>query len=192
MATLAQVILRGNIADRPTDNNNPDTIGRLYIAEDEGQTYRDNGTGWDTIKYYRDLPHSALCFHDTARVTVGDPDLLITIDPDQRHNFYAEQNPADDLDAFEFDIAVGSGYYDLLVYCQKGPDCGILEVRYNDDGPMTTFDLYNAAPLANVLIVYNHYKYVPGHTILKFAVNGKNGSSSDFRIPLTYVALRPA
>lgn len=191
MSDLADAILLGNIADRPTDNA-ANTEGRLYFATDEGQHYRDNGVGWDTAPYYRDLSKSVIQFADNARVANGTGPLVTTIDAAQRYNFYAEMTAVADLDEWEWDITVTAGYYDLLFYCQKGPDCGIVEVRYNDDGPMTTFDLYDAAPTADVLFTFNHYKYVSGRTIVKFKVNGKNGSSSDFRAPFTFFALRAA
>ena len=48
MAHLGTVMLRGLLADLPTDNTAA-TEGRLYFTTDTGEIYRDNGTGWDAV-----------------------------------------------------------------------------------------------------------------------------------------------
>ncbi len=49
MAYFDTAIMRGTLADRPTDNS-AITAGRLYFRTDgDQQIYRDNGTGWDDV-----------------------------------------------------------------------------------------------------------------------------------------------
>lgn len=192
MSLLTDIIMMGNAGDRPTDNA-PATKGRIWQDTDyNGRLYLDDGSSWIPMRSTWDFPASFQMTHDTCRVSVGDP-LITTMDVAQPFGYYAEQSAAANGDKFEYDAALNTGYFDLLVLGQTGPDCGSVEVRFYDDGPFVTFDFYSASPTPNVTFSHLHeYKYPPGRTPIKFEVVGKNGSSSGYRVPITYVAVRPA
>jgi hypothetical protein len=78
MAHLAEAIMRGLLADRPTSGD-PYKEGRLYYAEDTQTLYRDSGNGWENYQGDSTLvdPFSAL--GEVTTLDVGQPNQLLKV-----------------------------------------------------------------------------------------------------------------
>ena len=138
-----------------------------------------------------DYPETALMFHRHSEVTNGNA-LTETVNTAHPFGHYAEQSAAADADAFRQSFMLKAGTYDIHIRGRQRTDAGKLDWTLDGNSIATGQDWYGAntdnfvKTISSVTVTGN------GRHLLAGTVNGKNGSSSDYRIMLTEIWFEPA
>lgn len=139
------------------------------------------------------FPLRAVMWHDEAIVTVGNA-MAKTIDAAQSYAFYMIRTPSSgDGDAFTNGCFLAAGTYTLSVLGATMDTAGKADYLLDGVSISTGQDWYSASitrnvvkTIADVVVTYS------GWHALTVTVNGKNGSSSAYRIPLTKYWFTPS
>lgn len=94
-------------------------------------------------------------------------------------------------DAFELTAFLGAGNYTLKMLVVKSSAYGKLDVAVDGSNIATGLDFYNAGELDSTHISASVTILTDGAHTIRFTVNGKNGSSSDFYILITRIDFIP-
>lgn len=141
---------------------------------------------------YDRIPRRATLWHDEDTVLTGN-NLVYTIDTSQAFNFEAEQSPAADGDSFQQGFYLQEGTYTMYVLGRTRSSSGKIDWYLDDTLIVSGQDWYSSAGASNVVMSSSGISVVgSGRHILKGVVNGKNGSSSGYRITITKVWFVPA
>uniref|UniRef100_A0A6M3IG29 Uncharacterized protein n=1 Tax=viral metagenome TaxID=1070528 RepID=A0A6M3IG29_9ZZZZ len=92
-------------------------------------------------------------------------------------------------DNVSYQVYLAKGTYTLVASCAKGPNRGIVDVDI-DASEVASFDLYAAGySLSNRLSQASIAVATSGLKTLKWRVDGKNVSGTDYYCPFHYIAL---
>ena len=136
-----------------------------------------------------------LFLHETVNITSGNS-IITVFNYNQKFGYYAYQDSAQDLDTFWLCFFVNPGTYKLIFTGISDTDCGIID-WYLDSTSNTPIisgqDWYSSSRTFNTVktttdIVINNDElvavYYDRHKLFG-KVNGKNSSSTDYKIKLT-------
>jgi hypothetical protein len=177
----------------------------LAILEDNTTTtYTDDGTVTPTSEippsmdgsYSRPtLPRSAIKFFDEFTVKTNAGVAVTTVMTNTgsqvRYGFYGGPAAADanDLDHYACEMWLEAGTYTIKFYGIRGTSSGIIDLYVDGVEASTGHDLYNGSAdydytfsVADVAVTTN------GYHLVEWVVNSKNGSSSDYRVLMTYTS----
>jgi hypothetical protein len=137
------------------------------------------------------LPTRAALWHDESTVTAGNA-LSVVADTSQWFGVYAYQNAAVNGDSFTQSLWLRQGMY--MVTFLGETDSGSGRVDWSLDGTVFAAgqDWYSASLVRNVQKTATLTILTDGYHTLKAVLNGKNGSSSGYKLLLTRIAFRQA
>ncbi len=105
--------------------------------------------------------------------------------------FYAEQTSPADGQEFTSGAFVRSAGYNLSIVYVKKADAGKVDTYINDTLVRSGDDLYAAATTYQQVISFPVTFPLSGKNVIKLKVNGKNPSSSNYKLPVTGIGFLP-
>jgi len=104
-------------------------------------------------------------------------------------DFSFRNNPAVDNDGLMWNVVVDLGSYEMVVALSHWNDCGIVKFKIDTD-VIRTIDAYTGG---NVFVTTNFEFDItenPGPKSFHFVIDGKNPSSSSYRMNFVYWSIR--
>jgi hypothetical protein len=129
------------------------------------------------------LPLTFSGFHDQSKVLNGN-DLLVLVQNYQMYGFEASQQPAQNGDSFQQTFELAAGNYDFNVLGIVGVDKALVDF-YIDNVLIGSIDWYNSSNIYNTKKILPAIAISDGQHVLKAVVNGKNASSTGYKLNLT-------
>jgi len=137
-------------------------------------------------------PKRWIGFHDSSLILAGNP-LVIFNNTSQNWFSGAYQDaPQSDLDSFSQSLVIASGTYTFRVFCIKVPDAPKVDWYLDDTKVITGMDFYDAGGVLSQVLTDTIIVPTSGLHKLVAVVNGRNVSSSGYRLQLTKMELLPA
>ena len=133
---------------------------------------------------------SPVCWHDQSLVIAGNS-LYTAIEAGQPYCHFLNQNPGANFDQWKNSFTCQAGTYTFYALGIQDTDCGKLDIAI-DDNTLGTLDWYTGSYTPNVVLSIGSIVLSEGYHVLKGTVNGKNGSSSAYRVGLTKMWLTPS
>lgn len=99
----------------------------------------------------------------------------------------ADDGPSDG-DNLNYYVYTTAGTYSITLITFTQDSCGIVDV-YVDGTEVGSIDQYSAGSTVNVISTVSNVAFTAGRHELGLVVDGKNGSSSSYRLWLTYIIL---
>ncbi len=137
-------------------------------------------------------PRRAICWHLESLVLTGNA-IITNVSGSQIFNHVPLQNPAANGDVFTNAFLLRPGTYTMECWGATNADHGIIDWSIDDSAVVTGQDWYSAGLTFNVKVTATvQIKGASPWHVLKGTVNGKNASSTDYIITITYVAFTPS
>lgn len=138
------------------------------------------------------FPRRAVMWHDQALATVGNA-IAVTAETTQRFNFYADQSAAADGDTFTNGCFLAAGTYSFSVLGRTSTDRGKIDWTIDGESIVAGEDWYASPAAANVVKTTTSVSVTfSGWHVVTGTINGKNGSSSDYKMRLTSYWFTPS
>ena len=134
-------------------------------------------------------PKRVTLFHEQATVLAGNP-ITLFVNSSQYLNAVYRQEPAANLNRFTYSFLLAAGTYKLFCHCATSNTYGKLQMSI-DNAALGIEDFYSASTVFNVIKFFQFTVDFDGLHILDCVVNGKNASSSDYRISITDWYIKP-
>jgi hypothetical protein len=146
----------------------------------------------DVQKY----PSRAMMWHEEANILTGSEPFTrasYTYDTNQNYIYTALQDPDADGDSFTNSCMLEEGTYDLYILGAGELNNGKVDWYVDDVLIASGQDWYDTGPTYNVTKVVSGVSVVgSGRHVLKGVINGKNGSSIGYFLPLNKYWFEPS
>lgn len=137
------------------------------------------------------LPKTAVMWHDQSIKTVGNA-FTTVIDAAQPYGYVTYQSAAANNDEWTNGFMIRAGTYTIKILGTTDADRGKLDVYIDGVSVSTANDFYSASTTRNVIKSISSITVTDGYHTFKGKVNGKNGSSSGYLMPLTKIWFEPS
>lgn len=157
------------------------TDGNPYAVNSSSDNMRLSAYGW---------PQTVMQF---AQQFIWSATGAFTNTATQRFGFYfgPTAGNANNGDTIDMSFVIAPGTYTFSYAAVTSGDCGIVDGTLDGVSIFTGDDHYSAVPTGNVIFSHSITIATGGRHTIRLTVNGKNGSSSDYRVLLTDMYIVP-
>lgn len=157
--------------------------GTLTCSASAVQSATGGGKGGGTLQTDATSPMQSV-WHDEGTVVSGNG-IVLLYDTTQNFAYQSYQNSPANGDIRDFRFFLPAGSYTLNVLTSTQNARGKVEVSIDFGSVLATWDLYSASSVFNVVQTLGITISTTGVHTLRFKVNGKNASSSNYFFAFT-------
>lgn len=136
---------------------------------------------------FSEIPRRATMWMDEAIFSAAPTQTISTSQP---YTYYMQQ--LNNGDSFTHAFYLRAGTYTMYLLGITANSCGKLDTTIDGIAALTAIDYYSAGTTFNVTKSGSITVNFDGWHVLKGTTNGKNGSSSNYSIPITKIWLSPS